>query len=169
METLYQSLVAVEPLTLIATICNLFVQMFIVKKFFLDKILAVLDARRQAADQQINDAKAAREEAMAIKQTYEQNMLQATNKANELLVSAQKSAVERSEKIISDAQQQASQIKIKASADIEMEKKKAINDAKDEISGIAMAIASKVVEKELDAQEQSGLIDRFIEELGGNV
>lgn len=169
METLYQSLVAVEPLTLIATICNLFVQMFLVKKFFLDKILAVLDARRQAADQQINDAKAAREEAMAIKQTYEQNMLQATNKANELLVSAQKSAVERSEKIISDAQQQASQIKIKASADIEMEKKKAINDAKDEISGIAMAIASKVVEKELDAQEQSGLIDRFIEELGGNV
>lgn len=169
METLYQSLVAVEPLTLIATICNLFVQMFIVKKFFLDKILAVLDARRQAADQQITDAKAAREEAMAIKHTYEQNMLQATNKANELLVSAQKSAVERSEKIISDAQQQAAQIKIKASADIEMEKKKAINDAKNEISGIAMAIASKVVEKELDEKDQSGLIDRFIEELGGNV
>lgn len=169
METLYQSLVAVEPLTLIATICNLFVQMFIVKKFFLDKILAVLDAHRQAADQQITDAKAAREEAMAIKHTYEQNMLQATNKANELLVSAQKSAVERSEKIISDAQQQAAQIKIKASADIEMEKKKAINDAKNEISGIAMAIASKVVEKELDEKDQSGLIDRFIEELGGNV
>lgn len=169
METLYQSLVAVEPLTLIATICNLFVQMFIVKKFFLDKILKILDKRRQAADQQITDAKAAREEAMAIKHTYEQNMLQATNKANELLVSAQKSAVERSEKIISDAQQQAAQIKIKASADIEMEKKKAINDAKNEISGIAMAIASKVVEKELDEKDQSGLIDRFIEELGGNV
>lgn len=169
METLYQSLVAVEPLTLIATICNLFVQLFIIKKFFLDKILAVLDQRRAAADQQINDAKAAKEEALSIKSTYEQNMLQATNQANELLVSAQKTAVERSEKIIQDAQQQAAQIKIKASADIAMEKKKAINDAKNEISGLAMAIASKVVERELGEEDQSGLIDRFISELGDQV
>lgn len=163
---LYQSLVAVEPLTLIATICNLFVQMFIVKKFFLDKILAVLDQRRTAADKQLSDAKAAQEEAAAIKQTYEKNMLKATSQANEILASAQKSAVERSEKIIQDAQNQAAQIKSKASADIAMEKKKAINDAKNEISDLAMAIASKVVERELDAQDKAGLIDRFIEELG---
>ena len=57
---MYQSLVAVEPITLIATICNLFVQMFIIKKFFLNKILAVLDQRRSAADQQIAEAKEAK-------------------------------------------------------------------------------------------------------------
>ncbi len=169
METLYQSLVAVEPLTLIATICNLFVQMFIVKKFFLDKILNILDQRRKAADKQITDAQKAREEALNIKKTYEQNMLQATQQANELLVSAQKTAAERSEKIIGQAQQQAAQIKSKASADIATEKKKAINDAKNEISGLAMAIASKVVERQLGPEDQSGLIDRFINELGDQV
>ncbi len=169
METLYQSLVAVEPLTLIATICNLFVQMFIVKKFFLDKILNILDQRREAADKQITDAKKAREEALNIKKTYEQNMLQATQQANELLVSAQKTAAERSEKIIGQAQQQAAQIKSKASADIATEKKKAINDAKNEISGLAMAIASKIVERQLGPEDQSGLIDRFINELGDQV
>ena len=52
METIYQSLVAVEPLTLIANICNLFIQMLIIKKFFLDKIVAVLDQRRSAADKE---------------------------------------------------------------------------------------------------------------------
>lgn len=169
METLYQSLVAVEPLTLIATICNLFVQMFIVKKFFLDKILAVLDQRREAADKQIQDAQAARQDALDIKKTYEQNMLQANQQASEILASAQKTATERSEKIIGQAQQQAAQIKSKASADIAMEKKKAINEAKDEISGLAMAIASKVVERELGEKDQSGLIDRFINELGEQV
>ena len=56
METIYQSLVAVEPLTLIANICNLFIQMLIIKKFFLDKIVAVLDQRRSAADKEITDA-----------------------------------------------------------------------------------------------------------------
>lgn len=59
METIYQSLVAVEPLTLIANICNLFIQMLIIKKFFLDKIVAVLDQRRSAADKEITDAEKA--------------------------------------------------------------------------------------------------------------
>ena len=166
MAALYQSLVAVEPLTLIATICNLFVQMYIVKRFFLDKILAILDQRCKAADQQISDAQAAKEEAMTIKQTYEQNMLQATAQANTILANAQKTASERSEKIIGEAQQQAAQIKSKASADIAMEKKKAINDAKNEISDLAMAIAGKVVGRELNSEDQAGLIDRFIDELG---
>ena len=169
METIYQSLVAVEPLTLIANICNLFIQMLIIKKFFLDKIIAVLDQRRKAADKEITDAEQAKQEAMDIKKTYEANMLQANAKANEILTSAQKTAAERSEKIIGEAQQAAAQIKSKASADIAQEKKKAINDAKNEISGLALAIAGKVVEKELAQEDQAGLIDRFIDELGDQV
>ena len=169
METIYQSLVAVEPLTLIANICNLFIQMLIIKKFFLDKIVAVLDQRRSAADKEITDAEKAKQEAMEIKKTYEDNMLQANAKANEILTTAQKTAAERSEKIIAEAQTSAAQIKSKASADIAQEKKKAINDAKNEISGLALAIAGKVVEKELAEEDQAGLIDRFIDELGDNV
>lgn len=169
METIYQSLVAVEPLTLIANICNLFIQMLIIKKFFLDKIVAVLDQRRSAADKEITDAEKAKQEAMEIKKTYEDNMLQANAKANEILTTAQKTAADRSDKIIGEAQQAAAQIKSKASADIAQEKKKAINDAKNEISGLALAIAGKVVEKELAEEDQASLIDRFIDELGDNV
>ena len=53
---LYQSLVTVNPVTLIAQICNLFIQLLVVKIFFLDKIKAILDQRREAADKQITDA-----------------------------------------------------------------------------------------------------------------
>ena len=166
---LYQSLVTVNPVTLIAQICNLFLQLLIVKIFFLDKIKAILDQRREAADKEISDAEAAKAEAMTIKATYEQNMAEAKAKADDILMNAQRSASLRSEEIISQAQQQAAQIKSKASADIEMEKKKAINDAKNEISGLALAIAGKVVERELDSADQTGLIDRFIDELGDNV
>ena len=169
METIYQSLVAVNPVTLIAQICNLFLQLFVFKKFFWDKILAILDQRREAADKEISDAKAAHAEATAIKATYEQNMKEAKEKAEGILINAQKTATARSEEIISQAQQAAAQIKSKASADIEMEKKKAINDAKNEISGLAMTIAGKVVERELKEADQAQFIDRFIDELGDNV
>ena len=162
----YQSLVTVNPVTLIAQICNLFIQLLIVKIFFLDKIKAVLDKRRETADKQIADAEAAKSEAAAIKQTYEENMRQAKTKADDMILSAQKTAAQRSEEIISQAQKQAAQIKTKAASDIEMEKKKAINEAKDEISDLAMAIAGKVVARELNDADQDGMIDRFIEELG---
>ena len=47
-----------------------------------------------------------------------------------------------------------------------MEKKKAINDAKDEISDLAMTIAGKIVERELNPEDQQQMINRFIDKLG---
>lgn len=169
MDTLYQSLVTVNPVTLIAQICNLFLQLLVFKIFFLDKIKAILDQRREAADKQITEAENAKAEAMTIKKAYEQNMLQAKAKADDLLQTAQRTANSRSEEIIAQAQQQAAQIKSKAADDIALEKKKAINEAKDEISDLAMAIAGKVVGRELNAGDQAEMIDRFIDELGDNV
>ena len=166
---LYQSLVAVEPATLIVTICNLFIQMYIVKKFLLDKVMAVIDKRRATADSEIVEARNAREEAMTIKATYEENMKQAKAEANQILAHAQKTASARSEEIIGQAQSQAALIKEKAAEDIAREKKKALNDAKDEISGVAMAIAEKVVERQLNEQDQQKLIEQFIDDLGGAI
>ena len=163
---LYQSLVTVNPVTLIAQICNLFIQLFLAKKFFLDKVKSILDQRREAADREITDAQAAKAEAMTIKATYEENMRQSKAKADALLLSAQQTASIRGEEIIQDAQRTAVQIKQKAEADIAQEKKKAINDAKNEISEMALAIAGKVVCRELNAADQASLVDSFIAELG---
>ena len=162
----YQALVAVNPVTLIAQICNLFIQLFFVKKFFLDKVKAILDARREAADQEITDAQAAKAEAMEIKATYEKNMQEAKAQANEIVDRAQKTATARGEEILRQASEEAAQLKQKAAAEVAMEKKKALNDAKDEISGIAMAIAEKVVERQLDSSDHDKLINQFIEKLG---
>ena len=156
-------------LALIAQICNLFITLAVVKIFFLDKIKAILDQRREAADKEITDAQAAKAEALVIKQTYEQNMLEAKAQASTILERAQKTAATRGEEIIRQANEEAVAIREKASADIAQEKKKAINDAKDEIAGISLAIAGKVVGRELNADDQKALIDSFINELGDQV
>ena len=75
----------------------------------------------------------------------------------------------REEEIIRQANAEASAIMDKAAADIALEKKKAINDAKDEISDLALAIAGKVVGRELSAADQSDLVDAFIDGLGDEV
>ena len=96
-------------------------------------------------------------------------MLEAKQQASTILERAQKTAVTRGEEIIRQANEEAVAIRSKASADIAQEKKKAINDAKDEIAGISLAIAGKVVGRELNSNDQSALIDRFIDELGDQV
>ena len=57
----------------------------------------------------------------------------------------------------------------KAAADIQQEKKKALNDAKDEISDLALAIAAKVVDRELSSADHDRLVNQFIDELGDSV
>ena len=169
MESLYQSLVAVEPITLIAQICNLFLQLFLFKKFLYDKVVAILDQRREAADKQITEAESAKQEALTIKQTYEQNMLEAKQQAEDILSRANRTATARSEEMIGQAKQEATRLKQKAASDIALEKKKAINDAKDEISGISMAIAEKVVERQLNEADQEKLVEQFIAQLGDSL
>lgn len=166
MQNLYQSLVAVEPATLIVTILNLFLQMYIVKRFFLDRIRKVLDQRREAADKRISEAQDAREEALALKKTYEQNMDQAKAEAGALVEHARKTAVAQSEELLQTTQQQILQMKQKAQGDIDREKRKALNDAKEEISGLAMEIAEKVVGRSLNEGDHKQLVDSFIDELG---
>ena len=57
-------------------------------------------------------------------------------------------------------------MKQKAEADIAQQRKKAVNEVKDEIGGIAMEIASKVVEREIRQADHQELIDSFIQNVG---
>ncbi len=46
------------------------------------------------------------------------------------------------------------------------QRKKAVNEVKDEIGGMAMEIASKVVEREIKEADHQDLIDEFIKNVG---
>ena len=60
----------------------------------------------------------------------------------------------------------AEKLRTEAEADIAQERKKAVNEVKDEIGGIAMEIASKVVEREIKEEDHKDLIDEFIKNVG---
>ncbi len=155
MSAIYQSLVTIDPITLICTICNLFIQIFLFKHFLFDKVMA-----------ELTEARNARTDAETMKAEYEQNMADAKAQANAIVAAAQKTATARSEELIGEARSQAAQIKQKAEEDIAQERKKAVNDLKNEIGGIAMDIASKVVEREIREEDHRDLIDEFIRNVG---
>ena len=161
-----QDLVTIVPWTFIAQICNLFIQLYLIKRCLLKPINAVLEKRKEMATAEIKEAEKAKEEARAIKEEYEQNMAEAKEKANTLIANAQKSASLQSEEMIQEANKQAAAIKAKAESDIAQEKKKAVNELKGEIGGMAMEIAGKVIEREISEKDHEKLIDEFISNVG---
>ena len=163
---LYQALITLDGWTFVAQICNLMIQLFIFKKLLLNPVKKVIAERKAKADSQIADAQKLRTEAEDMKAAYEQNLQNARAEANQIVASAQKTAAARTEEMLGEARAQAAALKQKAEADIAQERKKAVNEVKDEIGGMAMEIASKVVEREIREQDHQDLIDEFIKNVG---
>ena len=163
---LYQALITLDGWTFLAQICNLMIQLVIFKKFLLNPVKKVIAERKAKADSQIADAEKLRTEAEAMKAEYEQNLQNARTEANQIVAAAQKTAAARSEELLGEARAQAAALKQKAEADIAQERKKAVNEVKDEIGGMAMEIASKVVEREIKEADHQDLIDEFIKNVG---
>ena len=164
MET--QGLVGLVPWTFVFTVANLFLTVFVMKKFLFKPINDMLAKRKALADAEIQDAIKAKEEAQAMTAEYELNMQDAKNKANEILVTAQKTAAIQSEEMLKEASEQVTAMKAKAENDIAQEKRKAVNEIKDEIGGIAMEIAGKVIEREISEEDHVKLIEEFIANVG---
>ena len=163
---LYQALITLDGWTFVAQICNLMIQLVIFKKLLLNPVKKVIAERKAKADSQIADAQKLRTEAEAMKAEYEQNLQNARTEANQIVAAAQKTATARSEELLGEARAQAAALKQKAEADIAQERKKAVNEVKDEIGGMAMEIASKVVEREIREADDKDLIDEFIKNVG---
>ena len=80
-----QELVGIVPWTFVAQICNLFLTVFLVKKFLFDRINKVVEERKQMADSQIADATKAKEEAKTMRDQYEASISNAKDEARQII------------------------------------------------------------------------------------
>ena len=166
---MFESFLGVNPWTALFILLNTLTIFFVAKKFLFVPVMNMIDSRQKEIDDMYSSAGQKKSEAEAMQAEYQQKLNDAYATSERIVSEAVTRGQNREEEIIRKANADASAIMSKASADIEMEKKKAINDAKNEISGLAMAIAGKIVERELNEADQSTLIDSFINGLGDEV
>ena len=166
---MFESFLGVNPWTALFILLNTLTIYFVAKKFLFGPVMKIITERQQEIDGMYAAANDAQEQAKALQAEYQQKLSSAQDTSERLVKEAMERGQAREEEIIRKANADAAAIMDKASADIAMEKKKALNDAKDEISGLAMAIAGKVVGRELNDADQSKLIDSFIDDLGDSV
>ena len=166
---MFESFLGVNPWTALFILLNTLTIFFVARKFLFNPVMKIIAERQQEIDDLYAGANSAKNEAEALRAEYTAKLSDAKAASEQIVKEAVARGQAREEDIIRKANADAAAIMDKASADIAQEKKKAINDAKNEISGLAMAIAGKVVERELNGADQEKLIDRFIDELGDQV
>ena len=166
---MFESFLGVNPWTALFILINTLTIFFVARKFLFNPVMKIITERQQEIDDLYAGANSAKSEAEALRNEYQEKLSDARSTSERIVKEAVARGQAREEDILRKANADAAAILDKASADIAQEKKKAINDAKNEISGLAMAIAGKVVGRELNAADQEQLIDRFIDELGEGV
>lgn len=162
----FQSFIGVDFWTALFTLLNFLIVFFVGKHFLWGPVTKMVQDRQKEIDDMYSEADTARTSAKAMEAEYQEKLSDARATGEQIVRDAVSRGQAREEEIIRKANAEAGAMMDKAAADIALEKKKAINDAKDEIAGIAMEIAGKVVGRELNDADQARLVDRFIDELG---
>ena len=143
----FESFVGVNPWTALFTFCNMMITFLVLRHFLFRPVKKMIDDRQAEIDTMYAEADAAKQQARALERQYEARLEDVKQESDALLRQATDRAHARE-------------------AEIAQEKKKAVNELKGEIGGIAMDIASRVVEREVRAQDHQALIDEFIAHVG---
>lgn len=166
---MFEGFIGVNFWTALFVLLNTLAVFFVAKKYLFVPVKNMIDERQKEIDTMYDDANTAKEEALKLQNEYEEKILVAQDESERIVKEAMMRGQNREEEIVQAAQKEASAILEKAEADIAQEKKKAMNDAKNEISEIAIAIAEKVIDRELNADDHQKLVDSFIDSLGDTV
>lgn len=162
----FTSLINLDVWTALFTLCNSILIFIVLKKKLFGPVLKMIDDRQKEIDNIYEDANTAKKEAEALRDSYTAMLADANNQREQILSDATRQAQLREEEIIKDAQKQAARTLDRAQEMIALEKKQAMQDLKDEVSVIAVDIASAVLQEDVDGEKHSRLINSFIESLG---
>jgi F-type H+-transporting ATPase subunit b len=165
-EAIYQSFVSIGWWEIVVTICNTLITFLIVKKFLYGPVKNMIVTRETELKDMKKQAKADRKAAADMRKEYNEKIKGAQKEAAEIIHNATQNAATRSDEILADASRQASRVMQKAEEDIQRERRKAVNEIKDEVAGLSVMIASKVVEKEIKEDDHKRMIDEFISKVG---
>ncbi len=165
-ETKFENFVGVNFWTMIFAWVNLLILYLVFKKFLFGPIKRMIDDRQKEVDDIYSDAEKARQSADELKAEYDEKISHANEESEQILKAAVRKAQLKEEEILKEANEQAARTLERAEEQIALEKKQAINDVKNQVSAMAIDIASAVIERDVSESEHKELIDDFINNIG---
>ena len=140
-----------------------FVGLFLILKFFaFGPILKSVEAREQALEDAINAAKRDREEAANLLAEHRAKLDALHGEGQKIIADARVAAERVRSELVERAHAEQASMLARARQEIESEKVRAIAELRREAVDLAIAGASKVIEKNLDQTSNRQLVESFL-------
>lgn len=142
------------------------VLLLVVRKFAMGPIVAVMEKRRQHVENEIATAERGRKDAESLLAEQRRVLDEARIESKAIIDRAAKQASDEASRLIAEAQAATERMKADASTELAREVAKAKAELRDQMTGLSVLLASKIIEKELDETAQKAAVDKFLAQVG---
>lgn len=137
-----------------------------VSKFAYKPAVGILKKRQDYIEGQIAAAERANAEANAVLEEQRAELKKVREEASSILERAKKQAEIEAAEIRKQSQESAARMIEDAKLEINREKEKALSSVRDQVAGLSVLLASKIIEKEMTEAEQQQTIEQFMRQVG---
>ena len=154
--------------TLLFQFINFFILVAILAKFAYKPLLKVLEERRNKIASDLDEAAKARQDADKLKADYEAQIRDAQAKAHAIVDKAVKQADKEAQAQLDAIRAQIAREKQIAQTEIANEREAAIREMRKEVVTLSMAVAEKLLKKNMDTDMNAKLVAECIHQLQTN-
>ena len=158
-------LVQVDPGLYIWAIVTFLVLLALLTKFAWKPLLLALEARQHTIQQALDDAEKAKRELERLNRESEQIIRQARVEADQIVTMSRADAERLREEMRQKARAEAEGIVKTAERQIQLETARAIQQIRREAADLSVAIASKLIRRNLTKEDNEKLIDEALGQL----
>ncbi len=143
---------------------NLVIFYLLMRKFLFKPIMKVMDKRKEIIENQFSDAEEANNQALKLKEEYEEKIENINAETEQLISEAKQSARVEYDIIIDRAEADAESIKAVAKKQSDEACESQLRKAKEDIANLAIETAEKVLGKSVSAETDSDIFNEFLNE-----
>ncbi len=143
------------------TALNLLVLYFILKKILFKPVTSFMEKRSESIRESLENADKMKFAAEELYRAYEDLLMNAREEADEIISGARERGGREYERAITEAKDEVAKMMEKARRDIENERNAMLKESRNEIVSLALAAASKVLEKNMDSESNRQIIANF--------
>ncbi|HTG48461.1 MAG TPA: F0F1 ATP synthase subunit B [Actinomycetota bacterium] len=144
-----------------------FILLFFFWKWVLPRVSTLLEERRQRIQGEMEKAEETRVAADQVLADYRAQLAGARDEANRIIEDARATAEQLRRDIQVKAEEESRNTVARAQEEIRAERDRAFQELRDQVAQIAVDLAGRVVNEELDPAAHERLIDEYIEQVAG--
>ncbi|MBU3156787.1 F0F1 ATP synthase subunit B [Clostridium estertheticum] len=152
--------------TIIFTIINFIVLLFVLKHFFSKPVNKIMDDRKNGINASIKNAKDNEEKAEISRIEKDKLLHDSKTKGREIVEEYKVKAQNISQEIIDDAKKESVTLMDRSRVEIEREKEKAASEIQKQVIDLSLILSERALEKHIDEKEHRKLIEDFIVKVG---